>query len=371
MQPQRSKMLAFILNFVPGLGHYYWGRNGRAVLYPLLFFGGLLGGLVLTFMAGSNTVFVMSILGALLIWGISMLDLLMALLRYTPVSYVYDEYGRPMEVPNERSDDSERFFTILLSFIPGLGHFQLGLMQRGLSFLIAFFGLGTILVFLTGLTHESVFLLFLGILPVIWLYCMFDVVQLLNRKQAGEFLMDRTLFEELESGRESGRRSKVFATMLSAFPGAGQMYLGLQKRGLQLMILFLGSIYVLDVLRLSLFLFMIPLIWCYAFFDGLQQVSRYGREPLRDRPIIASTSGQQRWLGLGLVLLGIYFVFSSVVLPYLETLFPNLYLDSRIRDFMKTAIVTVLLIGGGIKLMMAPKQGARFEDRPYDDFDRD
>ena len=61
---------------------------------------------------------------------------------------------------------------------------------------------------------------------------MFDVVQLVNRKQAGEFLIDRTLFDELESGRESGRRSKVFATLLSAFPGAGQMYLGLQKRGL-------------------------------------------------------------------------------------------------------------------------------------------
>ena len=102
-------------------------------------------------------------------------------------------------------------------------------------------------------------------LPIIWLYCMFDVVQLVHRKQAGDLLIDRTLFDELESGRESGRRSKVFATLLSAFPGAGQMYLGLQKRGLQLMVLFLGSIYVLDVLKLSVFLFLIPLIWFYAF----------------------------------------------------------------------------------------------------------
>ena len=164
-----------------------------------------------------------------MIWGISMLDLLIALIRYTPITIIHDEYGRPMEIRQEKSDESERFYTILLSFIPGLGHFQLGLMQRGLSFLIAFFGLGTILLFLTGLTHESVFLLFLGMLPIIWLYCMFDVVQLVNRKQAGEFLIDRTLFDELESGRESGRRSKVFATLLSAFPGAGQMYLGLQN----------------------------------------------------------------------------------------------------------------------------------------------
>ena len=34
----------------------------------------------------------------------------------------------------ETSKESERFYIILLSIIPGLGHFQLGLMQRGLTF---------------------------------------------------------------------------------------------------------------------------------------------------------------------------------------------------------------------------------------------
>jgi hypothetical protein len=33
---------------------------------------------------------------------------------------------------------------------------------------------------------------------------------------------------------------------ISVFPGAGHMYIGLQKRGLQLMLLFLGFIYILD-----------------------------------------------------------------------------------------------------------------------------
>ncbi|AYB45124.1 hypothetical protein V4V36_05645 [Paenibacillus lautus] len=371
MQPQRSKGFAFILNILPGLGHYYWGRKGRALLYPLLFFGSLFGGILFGIMSASDAVFALGLLGALMIWGISMLDLLIALIRYTPVTIIHDEFGRPMEIRQDKSDESERFYTILLSFIPGLGHFQLGLMQRGLSFLIAFFGLGTILVFLTGLTHESVFLLFLGMLPIIWLYCMFDVVQLVHRKQAGDLLIDRTLFDELESGRESGRRSKVFATLLSAFPGAGQMYLGLQKRGLQLMVLFLGSIYVLDVLKLSVFLFLIPLIWFYAFFDGLQQVSRYGREPLRDRPIISGLGNQQRWLGLGLLILGIYFVFTSVVMPYVETLFPDLHLDYRIRTYMKTVIVAVLLIGGGIKLMTGSKKDSRSGNRPFYDSDND
>lgn len=205
MYPQRSKVLAFLLNILPGLGHYYWGRKGRALLYPLLFFGSLFGGFLLGLMSDSEPLIILGILGAMLIWGISMVDLLIALIRYMPVTIVHDEYGRPMEIRQEKSDESERFYTILLSFIPGLGHFQLGLMQRGLSFLIAFFGLGTILLFLTGLTNETVFLLFLGLLPIIWLYCMFDVSQLVHRKQAGELLEDRTLFDELESGREIGR----------------------------------------------------------------------------------------------------------------------------------------------------------------------
>ncbi|WP_054957370.1 hypothetical protein [Paenibacillus dakarensis] len=365
MQPQRNKGLAFILNVIPGLGHYYLGRRGRALLYPVMFFGMLMAAVVLGIISGTEEILFIGFFGALFIWGISMLDLLIALLRQTPTMIVHDQYGRPIEIPQDKNDDSERFYTILLSFIPGLGHFQLGLMQRGLSFLIAFFGLATIMMFLAGLTNESVFLLFLGMLPIIWLYCMFDVVQLVHRKQAGEMLQDRTLFEELESSREEGRRSKVFATLLSAFPGAGQMYLGLQKRGLQMMVLFLGSIYVMDVLRLTLFFFLIPLIWFYCFFDGLQQVSRYGREPLRDTPVIGGFANHQKWLGLGLLLLGVYFIFSSVVLPYLETQFPDAQISYHIRSFLKTGIVAVVLIGGGIKLMMGSKKAKPGEGGAY------
>ncbi|MGM1046157.1 hypothetical protein SAMN05661091_3658 [Paenibacillus uliginis N3/975] len=370
MQPQRNKGLAFIMNVIPGLGHYYWGRRGRALLYPLMFFGILMGGFILAVGTGSDSPLILGILVALLIWGISMIDLLVALLRYTPTIVIHDEYGRPMTVPLDKNDDSERFYTILLSFIPGLGHFQLGLMQRGLSFLISFFGLATILMFLTGLTNESVFLVFFGMLPIIWLYCMFDVVQLVHRKQAGEFIQDRTLFEELESGRDESRRSKVFATLLSAFPGAGQMYLGLQKRGFQMMVMFLGSIYVMDVLRLSLFMFLIPLIWFYCFFDGLQQISRYGREPLRDKPVIEGFVNHQRWVGLGLLILGLYFIFTTVVLPYLESMFPEVPISYHIRNYVKTGLVSILLIGGGIKLMTGSKTEKLRKEYPFHESDK-
>ncbi len=405
MVPYRNKMTAFILNFIPGLGHYYMGRKGRGFIYPLLFFGGILLGFML-FVASNDEMFffILTALCAVLLWIVCMLDLLVYLLRMPPAQYPYPpggyhpdgQNGQPYYAPpgpppaglgiypdsegmegmgmggpegtagpdmrfyppyppqsgSAQSPESERFYTILLSFVPGLGHLHMGLMQRGLSFLIAFFGLGTIMFFLTGLTSHTIFLLFLGVLPIIWLYCMFDAVQLIHRRQAGEVLQDRSLFDDMEAGREEGKRSKVIATLLSAFPGAGHMYLGLQKRGLQLMVIFLGSVYVLDVLHLSLFLFLIPLIWFFSFFDGLQQTSRYGREPLVDRPIVEGISNHQRWVGGGLMLLGLYYVATSILFPLLTSWFPDLYIDYRVSRYLKPAIVAILLIGGGIRLMM-------------------
>lgn len=368
MKPNHNKILALMLNVFPGLGHYYLGRKGRAVSYSFLFFGSIVLGFMAYFVNGNDEILLLfTAVVALFFWGISMFDLLLALLKQPNyIAEMLSDYGIPLPPQyesNGRSGESERFYTILLSFIPGLGHLQLGLMQRGLSFLVAFFGLMTTMLFVTGLTSKSIFLLFLGVLPIIWLYCMFDAVQQVHRKQAGEVLVDRTLFEEFESGREEGRRSKLLATLLSAFPGAGHMYVGLQKRGLQLMILFLGSIYILDILRLSVFLFLIPVIWFFSFFDALQQVSRYGREPLQDRPLIDEIEKHRRWIGVVLLAFGLYYISSSLIIPLLESRFPNWHIEYRVRTYMRTFIVSLLLIAGGIKLLLDNKKKMKQESR--------
>ncbi|GIP53447.1 hypothetical protein [Paenibacillus vini] len=345
----RSRMLAFLLNFIPGLGHFYWGRKARGILYPIFFFGGLLGGFLIALATNEGEFFLAVLIMELILWVISMLDLLILMLR-EPAAQERSPYD-PRGGGRRGDAETERFFTILLSFIPGLGHFQMGLMQRGLSFLIMFFGLITMMFFVTGITHETVFLLFLALLPIIWLYCMFDAVQLIHRKQAGEIVEDRSLLDEWESGRIEGRRSKVLATLLSAFPGAGQMYLGMQKRGLQMMVLFLGSFYIIDVLRLSLFLFLVPVIWFYSFFDGLQQTSRYGILPMEDIPLIKGRGNGQHWLGVALLLLGVYYVGMEFIVPALDRWFPYLELRYMIREYLRPVLVAVILIGGGIKLL--------------------
>jgi len=399
----RNKLLAFLLNLIPGLGFMYWGRPARAVIYPLLFFGTAVGSFMLAMLLAEHDLLIIGAIFSAFFWGISMLDMIIVLLRaptardahyrggygahYGPQhpgaayqgahmgqqgpmeqgsvdelhqqsgdEYIHYEgpHGQPMY---QKGSEGERFFTILLSFVPGLGHLHLGLLHRGLSFLMAFFGSFAMMVFVASITNESVFLMFLLILPVIWVYCMFDAVQHVHRKQAGEVLQDRTLFEELEMGRVAGRRSKVLATLLSAFPGAGHLYLGLQKRGMQLMFLFLGSIYVLDLLHLSVFLFMIPLIWFYSFFDGLQCSSRYGREPLIDQPIFKDWARHQRLIGFGIAALGLYYLAIRLVIPQLNELFPNALMTYEIRSYLNTVIVSLLLIFGGLKLLFGKQRG--------------
>lgn len=417
IQQDRSKLLAFLLNFVPGLGHYYYKSRVKGFIYGFLFFG--IVGLAFLAALGNEMEFALVLLlGAAFLWMVSMFSLVFKLLRapehspyppgypnYVPNAEAYGQMGPAVDPnlnPNEsfygmqhdqgpgmeppfgfpphegyvypnqgKGKESERFFTILLSFVPGLGHLHMGLLQRGLSFLIGFFGLAIMLLFVAAISGEGVILLFLLLLPVMWLYCMFDAVQHVHRKQAGEILEDKTLFEQIEHGRSHGKRSKVIATLLAVFPGAGQMYLGLQKRGLQLMVIFLGSIYILDLLNLSLFLFLIPVIWFYSFFDALQQVSKYGREPLYDKPVVEAWTRYQRWIGAALLFLGVYYILLRLVVPELESRFESLQFFYSLQSYMNTIVVSLIFIGGGIKLLFSPKPKEDEGERLLRELERD
>ncbi|PKR84014.1 hypothetical protein [Heyndrickxia camelliae] len=268
-------------------------------------------------------------------------------------------------VADSKSYDSERFYTILLSFIPGLGHFQLGLMNRGLTILTSFLGMGVMVVFITALTHRAEFLVFLAFLPIIWVYGFFDATRQLTKKQSGEQLVDRSIFEEFEMRKEDGKKSRSIATFLSIFPGAGHLYLGLQKRGIQLMAAFLFSIYILDILRLGIFLFLVPIIWFYSFFDGLQKASKYGKEEMEDKPVISYLINHQRWVGIGLIILGLYYLISYIVLPVISPMIYNaihIDIDYWFSNYFQTGFVCLLLIGGGIKLMVGTKRKGEEEN---------
>jgi hypothetical protein len=351
----KSSTKALTLSLFPGLGHIYFGKMIRGVLYLLSVFG-LAFCTIIALMTGDNEIAILSFMLGIFIYLISFIDMGVQISKQKKAQRkAILEDSQTYSQPNQ---ESERFYTIVLSFVPGLGHFQLGLMNRGLTLLASFLGLAVMVIFVTFLSHRGEFMIFLAGLPIIWVYGFFDAVQQVSKKQRGEELVDKTIFEDFETRREGGKKSKAIATFLSIFPGAGHLYLGLQRRGIQLMAAFLFSIYILDILRLGIFLFLIPIIWFYSFFDAMQKVSKYGEEEIEDVPIISYLINHQRWVGIGLVTMGVYYLLMNVVVPVfapaLERLI-NIDVMYWIQGYFQTALVCVLLIGGGIKLLSGSK----------------
>lgn len=358
----KNPLIAFLLAFFPGGGMLYLGKFARGLFYTAAVFGIPLMGIFLAkAIFGSDFVAVLGVGFAFLLYMINFIDtVITASHLYRTKQVPADINGHDEAITNAGSNQEiERFFTIILSFIPGLGHFQLGLMIRGVTLLASFIGLGIMVIFISALSSRQELLIFLALLPIIWVFGFFDVMQQLSKKQKGEILVDRSLLEELEMKRDDGKKSKSIATLLSIFPGAGHLYLGLQKRGIQLMAAFLFSIYILDALRLGLFLFIVPIIWFYSFFDGMQRASKYNGEPQEDTPIISYLVHQQKWVGIGLIFVGFYYLLKNLVMPIAEPYFSNffnMHLTNWFDTYFQTAVISILFIVGGIYLMKGKKR---------------
>jgi hypothetical protein len=360
----KSSLVAFLLSFLPGFGHLYMQRMFRGIVYG----GGFFGSLFLVFVGVSiarvsGKPLILLTLFAAFMWIVNMIDMIIFLLHSqpyrTPVALPYDPEQPHWETNHytaHHQNQQERTKIMLLSFIPGLGHYQLGLMQRGLTAMISFFGVAILVFFLTVLTHNNGFIAFLLAMPVLWFYAMFDALKQLDRKQAGMELIDRSMFEDFHFADDYGRKNRTLATVIAIFPGAAHLYLNMTKRGIQLMAIFLFSVYILDVLRLSLFFFLIPILWFFSFFDALQQITKYENGTLTDKPIVENWTAYHRSIGIILILLGGYYVFKEVIVQLLYRFFPQSDYTYWINNFGQTIIVALILIGAGIKLLYRKTQ---------------
>jgi hypothetical protein len=351
----RNPLFPLLLNVAPGLGHFYLERFGRAFLYGLGFILSVLLFALSLFSHGGGITFVF-FLGAIFIWIISFLDLIVHLIRRNPTSVQDDYTGEAGNLNSNPDAESDKTKIILLSLIPGLPHLQLGLMTRGLTTMILFFGSIAMIFFVSFLTGNGKFLVLLLGIPILWFYSLFDSLQQWNKKLSGQELLDRSFFEDYYENRQAGKRNRTIATLFAIFPGAGHFYLGLQKRGLQLMALFLFSIYILDVLHLSFFLFFVPIIWFYSFFDTLQLISKEGKEPLEDKPVFEIFINYQKWIGVILLALGVYYFSNEFILRLLYEFWPEYPFINSLNYYLHTGVVALILIIGGIVLLFRKKK---------------
>lgn len=385
----KNPLVAFLLAFIPGVGHAYLGRYIRFIVYAGGFFGPiamlLFFSIVDGYADGDSAFAVLLISGAVAF--INMLDMIITLLSGKatgghrpappypgqPGDYGYSAgyphgirefndaggsgfHSGPSGSPYDVQRQQEKTRIILLSIIPGLGHMSMGLMQRGITFLISSIGLFAIIVFLSAVMSSGAILTFLLALPVIWVYGMFDAVSLLDARQKGQDVQDKSLFEGVESHIASGTKNKVLTIALAIFPGAGHLYLGLQKRGLQLMAVFLLGIYIMDTLRLSLFLFLLPLFWCYSLFDAISQIAKYERGALVDEPFLPLLVPYQRWIGASLFLVGVYFLFDRIIMNVIGDFWPFIARQYQMYKYMlPTAIIAFIMILLGMRLAFGSK----------------
>ncbi|MHB1419832.1 MAG: hypothetical protein ACYCX4_09670 [Bacillota bacterium] len=236
-----------------------------------------------------------------------------------------------------------RFVTFILSMVPGLGHFYLGLMNRGMLMMGGFFGL---LLFLILILTTFRMPFFFVLLPIVWIYSLFDALNLCQRMRTGEKVEDRPL-EDWSEFLATGKKSRLWALLFSFIPGAGHMYLGWQQRGLQFMLGFFLSLFLMDWFHLSLFLFLIPVIWFYSMFDTMHLVSGAVEQvPVTERGFISWVAEKQRWVGLGLIFMGMLLLFDQLLVPYIS---------EEVIRLAKTGIVSAIFIGGGLRLIMGKK----------------
>lgn len=148
--------------------------------------------------------------------------------------------------------------------------------------------------------------------------------------------------------------NSLFLFCCSLVPGAGYMYLGAMRKGLEAMFLFFGCTIMFAWLQLDAFAAMIGIpLWFYYFFDTfvLRNKLQSG-EPIADESGVLDTlgkMGEQRYyyIGIGLVIIGAL------------ALLTNLTSDIRwqLAQYVRNYLPSLLLIALGTLLLIRSKNG--------------
>ena len=177
-------------------------------------------------------------------------------------------------------------------------------------------------------------------------------------------------------------RKSSFLTFCFAFiPGAGQMYLGMMKKGTAIMALFAALSFLSGFLNLGVLLAALPVIWFYSFFDtfNLKQysyqqlltlddifVQKMGRMLHTD--FRALLSRRHVLFGVILIFVGAYAIFSRFVEPFLSLLYETApWLYRLVRSF-PTLVVSLAVIALGVCLVRGKRTQNVLPDHDYQEY---
>ena len=163
----------------------------------------------------------------------------------------------------------------------------------------------------------------------------------------------------------TNRKNRLFTFFFSLCPGAGEMYFGLYKQGISLMVLFFGLGAIGALMGAPLALFFTPIIWFYSFFHvhNLKNMPEEEFCMVEDKFLFEDyltvdknwkfSEKKRRVFAAGLILFGVYFL-CRTVFYWLDGIILLPRLMWTVRYMIPKAIVGFLIVFIGIKLLRGP-----------------
>lgn len=138
---------------------------------------------------------------------------------------------------------------------------------------------------------------------------------------------------------------KSLALFFSLIPGAGHLYLGLQKKGLQIMVAFFGLVALTDWISLPIIGMFIPIIWFYSIFDVRKAI--YNPQSCEDNLNLSFDFIHVKYLGYIFIIIGVMAIFRNVIFPL-----THIHIDWQITRYIRTSIISLIFIAIGSKMLL-------------------
>jgi hypothetical protein len=168
--------------------------------------------------------------------------------------------------------------------------------------------------------------------------------------------IDHAVYLEGDRIQRTGFWNKLIFFMFACIPGAAQMQMGLFKRGMQLMLTFIGGIVLISYANIESFipLAIIP-TWFFSFFDAYN-----ARKKMLSGEVVVDTEAynyqfivkNKKILGLALVIFGVLGFLNAIDRSFNLFGFP-------MRDFywtIKRAIIPIVFVISGLMLLSKIKK---------------
>lgn len=145
------------------------------------------------------------------------------------------------------------------------------------------------------------------------------------------------------------RNNKFLTFIFSFIPGAGHMYLGFEKKGVQIMTLFFSLLFLSSFLKTDTFMMILPIVWFYSFFD-VRKAFNHSDTFVDEIKYFSLINFELKYLGYFLIITGIIGLINGALFPIL-----NVYLDWTTIETIKDILTSLILIVIGVKLISGKK----------------